>query len=361
VRIALACPYALDAPGGVQGHVVQLARHLRGRGHETLVLAPGWSRPEEPGVVVVGRPVRIRFNGSVAAIAPDPLTRWTIRRALTAFRPDVVHVHEPFSPSTGMFAAQVADAPVVATFHAYADRARVVTLAAPLLRRVWRRLAVRIAVSNAAAEFASRHFSGPVRIVPNGVDVELFAAATPATLPAGRRLLFVNRLEPRKGFDVAVRAFGMLAPEVPDLRMVVVGEGAEQRTIEQLPPSIRSRVLMLGRVPHAALAPYHAAVDLFVAPAVGGESFGIVLVEAMAAGLPVIASDIPGYREVVRDGIEGILIPPRDPPALAAAVRRLLDRPEEMARLGEAGRRRAERYSWTAVTREIEAAYQDAL
>jgi phosphatidylinositol alpha-mannosyltransferase len=260
-----------------------------------------------------------------------------------------------------MFAAQVADAPVVATFHAYADRARFMTLAAPLLRRVWRRLAVRIAVSNAAAEFASRHFSGPVRIVPNGVDVELFAAATPATLPPGRRLLFVNRLEPRKGFDVAVRAFGMLAPEVPDLRMVVVGEGAEQRTIEELPASIRSRVLMLGRVPHAALAPYHAAVDLFVAPAVGGESFGIVLVEAMAAGLPVIASDIPGYREVVRDGIEGILIPPRDPPALAAAVRRLLDRPEEMARLGEAGRRRAERYSWTAVTGEIEAAYQDAL
>lgn len=361
MRVALACPYALDAPGGVQVHVLQLARHLRMAGHETLLLGPGWAPPEDPAVVVVGKPVRVRFNGSVAAIAPDPRTRRRIRAALSAFRPDVVHVHEPLSPSTGMFAAQVAAAPVVGTFHAYADRSRAMQLAAPMLRGVWRRLAVRMAVSEAAAEFANRHFAGPVRIVPNGVDVELFTSAAPATLPPGRRVLFVNRLEPRKGFDVAVRAFGILAPEVPDLRMIVAGAGSEQRSLELLPSAVRSRVLMLGRVPHDALPPYHAAVELFIAPAVGGESFGIVLVEAMAAGLPIVATDIPGYREVVRDGIEGILIPPRDPAALAAAVRRLLEHPEEMAKLGEAGRRRAERYSWAVVTREIEAAYEDAL
>ncbi len=361
MRILLACPYAVDVPGGVQGHVLQLAEHLRRSGHETLVVAPGWSRPERSDIVVVGRPIRLRFNGSVAAICPDPRSRGAIRRAATRFRPDVIHVHEPFSPSTGMYASLLRDAPVVGTFHSYADRSLVLQAAAPFLRRVWDRLAVRIAVSNAASEFARRHFAGLMRVVPNGVEVEVFRAAAPATLPSGRRVLFVNRLEPRKGFSVAVQAFELLGSEFPDLRLVVVGEGAQSRTVGGLPPDLRARVLMLGRVPHAALAPYHAAVDLFVAPAIGGESFGVVLVEAMAAGLPVIASDIPGYREVVRHEIEGLLVPPRDPVALGRAIGRLLRDPALARRLGEGGRVRAERYAWPVVTEQIEAAYRDAL
>jgi phosphatidyl-myo-inositol alpha-mannosyltransferase len=361
VRIAIACPYAWDVPGGVQVHVRQLADHLRRRGHRTLVLAPAFGPIDEPGVSVVGRPVRLRFNGSVAPISPDPRGLARVRRALASFRPDVVHVHEPFSPSTAMFATFAARAPVVATFHASLERSRAVTLFSPLLRAVWRRLAVRMAVSPVAAGFASARFPGELRIVPNGADVELFGSATPAELPPGRALLFVNRLEPRKGFGVAVDAFRLLAEDDPGLRLVVVGEGRQRSALAGLPAVLRDRVLMKGVVTHAELAGFHAAADVFLAPALGGESFGIVLLEAMAARVPVVGSDIPGYRYVLEDGEDGLLVPPGDPVALAGAVRRLLGDPALAERLRDNGRRRAERFRWETVTSEIETAYRDAL
>jgi phosphatidylinositol alpha-mannosyltransferase len=302
------------------------------------------------------------YNGSVAPIDPFPGSARRVRAALEEFRPDVVHAHEPFVPGTAMFAARAARVPVVATFHAYADRALLFSLAAPALRGVWRRLAVRAAVSEAAASFVERRFGrDEVRIIPNGVEIEPFEAAQPAELPEGRKLLFVNRLDPRKGFGVMVEAFGLLAAGYDDLVLVVAGDGKERSAFKNLPPGLRKRVLMLGNVPHALLPPYHAACDLFCAPSLGRESFGIVLVEAMAAGLPVVASGIPGYREVIRDEVDGLLVPPRDAGALAGAVSRLLDDPELARRLGAAGRARARRYSWDVVTREVEMAYEEAV
>jgi phosphatidylinositol alpha-mannosyltransferase len=362
VRVALACPYAWDAPGGVQVHVRQLAGRLLDRGHEVLVLAPAGSPPAEPWVMEVGRPIRVPYNGSVAPLCPLPGSARRVGRELREFGPDVVHVHEPLAPSTSMFATLRAPAPVVATFHAYADRAILFSAVAPALRPVWDRLRVRLAVSRAAAEFVELRFSGElVRIVPNGADVEQFAEATPAPdLPEGRRILFVNRLDSRKGFRVMVDAFRRLAGEAPDAVLVVAGDGAERDALYSLEPAVRDRVVMLGSVPHADLPPYHAASEVFCAPAVGRESFGIVLVEAMAAGLPVVASDIPGYREVVQDGVEGVLVPPRDPDALAAAVLRLLRDPEASKGLGEAGRERARRYSWDTVVGDLEAIYAEA-
>jgi phosphatidylinositol alpha-mannosyltransferase len=259
-----------------------------------------------------------------------------------------------------MFAALISRAPLVATFHAYADRSLLLSAAAPALRRIWKRLAVRVAVSHAAAAFVSRVGKGDLRIVPNGADVEMFASAEPARLPEGRRLLFVNRLDPRKGFRVMVAAFRVLASERPDVVLIVAGDGPERPAVQDLPNEIRERVVMLGNVPHEELPPYHAASEVFCAPATGRESFGIVLVEAMAAGLPMVASDIPGYREVVRDGIDGMLVPPRDPPALARAVSEILDDPDTAKRLGEAGRSRARRYSWDIVAGEIEEIYREA-
>jgi len=342
-------------------HVRQLAASLTSRGHDTLVLAPGHRPSNDPGVQIVGRPVRVPFNGSVAPICPDPWSRSRIGRALAGFRPDVVHAHEPFAPSTSMFAVLTRAAPVVATFHAYAERSAGLALFSPLLRHVWNRVAVRLAVSDAAASFAGRHFEGTIRVVPNGVDVELFAGAVPAELPAGRRLLFVNRLEPRKGFAVALRAFDLLLRDDPDLLLVVAGDGPERGALEQLRPEQRTKVIMLGNVSHRDLPPYHAAADVFLGPATGGESFGIVLVEAMAAGLPVVASDIPGYREVVRGDIDGLLVPPEDPVALAAAVRRVLADPALADRLRVSARARADRYRWETVAAEVEAAYGRAL
>ncbi len=364
MRIVQACPYAWDALGGVQVHVRQLAGHLRSRGHDVLVLAPAF-RPgdlREPGVRVTGRPFRIPYNGSVAPIAPRPSTLRAVARALGEFAPDLVHVHEPFAPSTSMAAALRAKVPVVATFHAFAERSRLLDVAAPALRPLWRRLDVRIAVSEAAASFVSARLGNGLVVVPNGAEVDLFADATPAEgLPEGRRILFVNRLEPRKGFRVAAEAFGILAADRPDAVLVVAGDGEERAAITDLPAAIRSRVVMLGNVPHDELPPYHTASEVFVGSARRNESFGIVLVEAMAAGLPVVASDIPGYREVVRDGVEGRLVPPSDPVALAAALREVLDDPALAARLGAAGRERARSYSWDTVAATVEDLYSVAL
>jgi len=360
MRILLACPYAWDAPGGVQVHVRQLAVRLRQQGHEVLVLAPSSSRPADPFVRLAGRPIRIPYNESIAPISPTPRAYAATRDALRSFRPDVVHVHEPFVPGPSMFAALISRAPVVATFHAYADRSLLLSAAAPALRGIWKRLAVRVAVSHAAAAFVSRVGKGDLRIVPNGANVEMFASAEPARLPEGRRLLFVNRLDPRKGFRVMVAAFRVLASERPDVVLVVAGDGPERPAVQDLPNEIRERVVMLGNVPHEELPPYHAASEVFCAPATGRESFGIVLVEAMAAGLPMVASDIPGYREVVRNGIDGMLVPPRDPAALAGAVSEVLDDPDTAKRLGEAGRSRAKRYSWETVAGEIEEIYREA-
>jgi phosphatidyl-myo-inositol alpha-mannosyltransferase len=177
-------------------------------------------------------------------------------------------------------------------------------------------------------------------------------------MPEGRRILFVNRLDPRKGFRVMVDAFRRVVEEEPEAVLVVAGDGAERDAVEALPAEARGRVRMLGSVPHAALPPYHAAAEVFCAPAVGRESFGIVLVEAMAAGLPVVASDIPGYREVVRHGIEGVLVAPRDPVDLAGAVVGLLRDPGRAREMGAAGRERAKRYSWDTVVGELEEIYR---
>ncbi len=364
MKVALVSPYGWDRPGGVQVHVRQLAEALRARGHHTLVVAPasGPSAVREPGVCIVGRSVGIPYNRSVAPISLDPRVGRRVLAGLAAYGPDVTHVHEPFVPMVSLAATMRSPAPVVGTFHAYAERSRALAVAAPALRRVWARMRIRLAVSEAAAAFARRHFDGDVRIVPNGVDVERFARATPATdLPEGRRLLFGSRLDPRKGFPVAVAAFARLAAELPDLHLVVVGDGPERGAVDTLPSAFRARVVMLGGVSHEQLPAYYAAAHASVAPALGGESFGLVLVEALSARLPVVASDIPGYREVIRDGVDGLLVRPNDPVALAAAVRRVLEDAALAARLSEAAARRAERFRWDVVAADIEAAYLDAL
>jgi len=361
VRVALACPYAWDDPGGVQVHVRELADRLRDRGHDAVVVTPARAPIADPHVVRVGGPIDVPYNASNAPIGPRPWSRRRVREVLAAFGPDVVHAHQPTAPSTGMWATLEARAPVVGTFHSGAGRARLYDLAAPLLRRVTRRLAVRIAVSRRAEAFERARIGGTFEIVPNGVDVGRFASAAPADLPDGRRLLFVGRLDARKGFTIAVQAFGRLAAREGDLRLIVAGDGPERAAVAALPPDLRARVTMLGAVPNAQLPAIAVACDLYLGPSTGGESFGVVLIEAMAAGLPVVASDTPGYDEVVHDGVDGLLVPPSDPEALAVAAGRVLDDPELGARLAAAGRDRAKDFDWPAVVDRIEALYRRAL
>ena len=361
MRIALVCPYAWEASGGVQVHVRNLATRLLDRRHEVGVLAPTITQASEPLVRSVGRPLRVPYQGTVAPIAP-----WSYRRtraALEAFGPDLVHVHEPLTPSASMFATLASKAPVVATVHAYLDRSIAMELAAPVLRRIWRRVTVGVAVSQAAASFLHRALpEASLEIVPNGVDVHAFAAAGPMDgIPSGRRILWVNRLDAQKGFPVALAAFAKVLTEVPESVLVVVGEGKDREALGLLTKAARARVEMRGAEPNERIPSYLAASEIFVSPAVGQESFGIALVEAMAAGVPVVATDIPGYREVVSNGVEGLLVPPRDPEALAAGLIRVLREPELAATLGEAGRERARSFDWPIVVDRLEELYLRAI
>jgi phosphatidylinositol alpha-mannosyltransferase len=360
MRVLLACPYDWEAPGGVQVHVRELGERLRDRGHQVLALSPGGHRAPEDWVRIVGRPVRVPYRGTVAPICFSASSWRRIREAFRVFEPDVVHAHEPFTPSTAMLAVRASGGPVVATFHAYLDRSRLMELAAPALRTIARRVGARIAVSGAAAAFLARSIPGDIEIVPNGTDVERFVAGGPRPpgLPDGRIVLWVGRLDPQKGFIVAVRAFERVARNDPDAWFVVVGDGRDRDAVRLLPAVVRRRVAMLGPVDHAALPAYLAAARVFVAPATGQESFGIVLVEAMAAGVPVVASDIPGYREVVRGEVDGVLVPSGDPDALAAGIERVLSDEALRTRLAAAGRQRAAVFSWDVVVPRIEAIYR---
>jgi len=309
VKVALVCPYDWSRPGGVRNHVAHLAVFLAAD-HEVRILAPaaaGWpgaatADPLAREVTVVGRPLPVRYNGSVAPVALSPAVGRRVVAALRAFDPHVVHVHEPIAPLVSLAAAAWGPPPLVATFHAWGRSTRAYRLTQPLAGRVARRLDARIAVSPAAQQYAADALGLPLgafRVVPNGVDEPAFAAAQPLPEladPGRPLLLFVGRLEPRKGLDVAIRAFLRLRAAGSRLRLCVVGDGPERsRAQEMVPPSLRPDVLFVGRVDAAELPRYHASADLFLAPATGGESFGIVLLEAMAAGLPPVASDIPGY------------------------------------------------------------------
>jgi phosphatidylinositol alpha-mannosyltransferase len=304
----------------------------------------------------------VPYNASNAPICFSARSWRRAHAALASFAPDVIHAHEPLTPSTSMFATLAAGStPVVATFHSGADRSRLFDLASPALRRVAERLTIRVAVSEAAARFARNRVGGVFEIVPNGADIGRFERAVPADLGPGRKVLFVGRLQERKGFPTTVRAFEILAARHRDLRLIVIGDGQDRVAVERLDAPTRARVTMLGALPNTVIPAYHAACDLYAGSSVGGESFGIVLVEAMAAGLPVVASDIPGYREVVRDGVEGLLVPPRDPRALADAADAILSDPQVAARMAAAGRERARGYDWEVVVARLEDLYARAI
>jgi phosphatidylinositol alpha-mannosyltransferase len=371
VNVGLVCPYEWTVPGGVGNHVRALAGELRGAGHRVEVLAPAERPVAEPGFVGLGGSLAVPYNGSVARIAMGPRTLARVRRAVRRGGYDLLHVHEPLSPSVGLLAVTQAGrehggVPVVGTFHANLGRSLALDAASPLLRRVYDRLAGRIAVSVSARDTWQGRFGGAMAVVPNGVAAEFFAGPEPLEgwKGDGPTLLFVGRLEPRKGLAYLVRAFLRLKPAFPRLRLLVVGRDdrrQRERVMAMVPPRLRPDLVFVGSVPQADLPSYYASADLFCAPSLGGESFGIVLAEAMAVGLPVVCSDIGGYRDLVRDGSDGLLVPPRDPEALAGALAGLLDNPARLAAMGAAAAASARRYAWEVVAGEVVDVYRAAL
>ncbi|HEX2050259.1 MAG TPA: glycosyltransferase family 4 protein [Actinomycetota bacterium] len=359
MRVALVCPYAWDRDGGVQTHVRALAHVLRRRGHDVHVVAPraGWGpEPDEPGVTFVGRAVAVPANGSVATLAFGPAAGAGVRRVLRALDPDVVHAHEPLVPSLSLLALLGCDAPAVGTFHAAADDSAGYRLARPVLERALRRLSVRTAVSDAARDLVARYFPGDYLPTPNGVDTARFAAAEPLDLGPGRKVLFLGRIERRKGLDVLVRSFARAGL---DAELVVAGSGPEEASCRRLAASLGVCARWLGRLDDDDVARAYRAADVYCAPNLGGESFGIVLVEAMAAGAPLVCSDLPGFRAVAQGAAR--LVPPEDADALAAALAAVLSDGAVAARMAARGSERAAAYDWDRLAGGVEAAYERAV
>ncbi len=356
MRIAIVCPYSWSVPGGVANHVAALAGRLRQRGHTVLVLTPA-DGPTPPGVTGVGRSIPVRYNGAIARIAFGPRVAARIRRALRGFSPDLVHVHEPFSPSTGLLAAAFSPAPVVATFHVALATGRAYRMAAPALKPLWRRFALRIAVSEEARRTVERAMGPGVRIIPNGIELERFSSVGPA--PDSPSILFVGRLERRKGAGVLLEALPWIVEQVPEAQVTIVGEGPERPALQSAAGSLPVR--FVGSQDPEGLAARMEDAAIVCAPSLGGESFGIVLLEAMAAGRPVVAGAIPGYAAVLRGGEDGVLVPPGDAKALAGALIDLLNDPARRHAFATGGPERARRYSWDVVAAEIEDAYREAL
>ncbi|MDF2978881.1 MAG: alpha-(1-2)-phosphatidylinositol mannosyltransferase [Actinomycetospora sp.] len=372
MRIGIVCPYSLDVAGGVQAHVLDLARALTGLGHHVDVLAPADDDTPVPDVVTrAGRAVGIPYNGSVARLTFGPVSLARVRRWLREGDFDVVHVHEPTAPSLSMLALAVASqddrlGPVVATFHTSTPRSRTMTFFEPLLRPMLERVTARIAVSPLARQVYVEHLGGDAVEIPNGVDVAAFADAPP--LPGhphhgdGATIGFLGRYtEPRKGMPLLLQALRPLAARRGDLRLVVVGRGDADELRREAGPVLADRIELLGAVDEPTKASMLASIDLLATPNSGGESFGVVLAEGMAAGAPVVASDIDAFRRVLGEPPAGVAVPSGDPLAWGSAIGALLDDPARREALRAAGRARVAAFDWSVVAAAVLRVYEVAV
>ena len=361
MRVGLVCPYSFDIPGGVQGHVEDLARRLIALGHEVSVLAPGDDDGKFPDFVVpAGRSVGIPYNGSVARLSFGPVSYSRVRRWMRAGRFDVLHLHEPVAPSLSMLALIVAEGPIVATFHTANPRSRMLVTFQGMLQPFLEKISGRIAVSDLARQVQVEHLGSDAVVIPNGVDVPFYAQAGP--LPGyprpGGTIGFIGRFaEPRKGMATLLAAMRLLVAARPDLQLLVAGTGDEKELLEQA-GDLAPRIRTLGLISSAEKASLLHSVDVYCAPNIGGESFGMILTEAMSAGCPVVASDLEAFSRVLADGAAGVLTPVGNAGALAAAIAGVLDDPVRTAAVVASARQVVAAYDWSLVTDRIVKVYE---
>ncbi|MFF5636245.1 glycosyltransferase family 4 protein [Streptomyces sp. NPDC012825] len=360
MRIGIVCPYSWDVPGGVQFHIRDLAEHLIRLGHEVSVLAPADDETPLPSYVVsAGRAVPVPYNGSVARLNFGFLSAARVRRWLHDNAFDVVHIHEPTSPSLGLLTCWAAQGPIVATFHTSNPRSRAMIAAYPILQPALEKISARIAVSEYARRTLVEHLGGDAVVIPNGVDVDFFARAEPKKEWQGETLGFIGRIdEPRKGLPVLMKALPRVLTERPGARLLVAGRGDEEEAVASLPREMRSRVEFLGMVSDEDKARLLRSVDVYVAPNTGGESFGIILVEAMSAGAPVLAADLDAFAQVLDQGGAGELFANEDADALADAAIRLLGDEERRKELSTRGSAHVRRFDWSTVGADVLAVYE---
>ena len=356
-------PYDLARPGGVATHIRAQARALRARGHDVSVFGPA-SAPLRDGEQAIASAVSITFGGTESGLGLGPFAARAVHALFRRDPFDIVHVHEPLTPIVPWCAVQAARSPVVATFHVHREGGhRLYRLARPLLAPLMARISRRIAVSESARETVAAHFPGAYDVVPNGVDVDALRQARPrpAAIRDGRRhVVYVGRLEPRKGVDHLVDAMARLRARRADTQLIVVGDGPARRMLEAAARGSDIDAAFVGRVDDDALPGYFQGADVVCSPALGGESFGIVLLEALACEKPIVATRIDGYAALVGDAGCGQLVAPGDSAALAAALDHLLSDDAERRRCGARGLEVARRYDWTVIARRLESIYEEA-
>ncbi len=367
MRIGIVCPYSWDIPGGVQAHVRDLAEQLISLGHTVSVLAPG--DEDMPGlppyVAVAGKSVPIPYNGSVARVQFGLVSAARVRRWLRDGGFDVVHVHEPAPPSLSLLTCMIHDGPLVATFHIATLRSRFLSMFDSVLQPFLEKITGRIAVSPAARQVIVEHLGGDAVVIPNGVAIGRYTDAVPFDgypRSHGATIGFIGRYdEPRKGMDVLVDALDTLGPQRPGLRLLVAGRGDAEDFLAGLPASVAGRVELLGQVSEDDKARLLRSVDVYCAPNTGQESFGVILLEAMAAGTAIVASDIEAFRRVLSGGVAGRQFAVGDRASLATALTDVLDHPALRAELVAAGRAAVAPYDWSLIVADVLRVYELAI
>jgi len=363
LRIAVVSQAYHPAVGGVTEHVDATVRVLRARGHEVTVVTSRFPRcgPDQPGVLRIGRNVVIPYNGAENNMTVGMGLPRRLAGIFERGRFDVIHTHCPLSPVLPLLTLRLARCPVVGTFHSSVSSDIPFRMFRGALLPLYRRIDQTLAVSETARQCVQRYFPGPLEIVPNGVDHDRFRADLPRLErfdDGVRNILFVGRFDPRKGLPDLMHACSELAREGLEFRLILVGDGQLRGQVERLAHGpLEGRIHFEGKVGHERLPRYYASADIFCSPARGGESFGLVLLEAMASGVPIVATDLAGYRTVLTHGNEGLLAPPRNPAALASALRRLLTDSPLRARMGARGIETARAYGWERIVDRLETIY----
>ena len=364
--IALVCPYDFSFSGAVAGHISQLAHQFIAQGHRVKILAPyspSAAQQAEEGVVSLGRPVPLPSGGSIARVSLSVWLLPRIRRLLEQERFDVIHLHEPLAPVLPACVLHCSKTVNVGTFHAYHGNTRLYRLSHLFLKRWFNKLDGRIAVSPPALQFISRFFPADYRIIPNGVDVNHFSPDAPP-LPEFQdgktNILFLGRLEKRKGLRYLLEAYSKLKWNFPNTRLIVVGPGNPDKLSYRIisERNLQDDVVFTGAVSYRMLSRYYRTADIFCAPNIGKESFGIVLLEAMASARPIVASRIEGFSSVLTHGQQALLVPPRNGDALADALALLIQNPDLREQMSARGRETVEKYRWEVVAQQVMDYYQ---
>ncbi len=362
MKIGIVCPYGWDAPGGVQAHIRDLSEYLINAGHVVSVLAPAVDEELLPSYVVsAGKPIAIPYNGAVARILFGPIAFARVRQWISQGDFDVLHLHEPAIPSLSLLACWAAEGPMVGTFHAASKKQKAIYAIGPILEPVIEKLSARIAVSEAARSTLTDHLETDAIVIPNGIYASKFAAGKQKEEWGGNSLGFIGRFdEPRKGLSVLLDALAQVAKSIPDLRVLVAGPGDSEEVLEGIDLQLRKRITFLGRLSEEEKADFLSSVAIYVAPNTGGESFGIILAEAMAAGTACVASDIPAFVSLLGDGRWGALFTSEDSADLALSLITLLQDDEVRLNLAQAGQIHAEVFDWDNVASQIISVYEMA-